>query len=238
MPQERIAMKNRLLKTATIGAAFLMAAIAWTGCGTDKVDTQALEDLAKLPDTLTQMEANMETMSKKMEALAKQEMTVEVVEDGKTTSKWSQKDGSWRYDDPSNAKSYTIYNKEKNKTWSVDDKTAVEFSGANDMAALGYNPATMLSLYALMPKTGGSDDVWEFKMGGDEIIIEFKGPDGFPSKVTSTSSGKTTVTEFKYSNVGSVKSSIFDLPSDVKVTSIDSSGSGSTNSVTVPDGGY
>ncbi|MFA6002046.1 MAG: hypothetical protein WC828_08055 [Thermoleophilia bacterium] len=230
-------MTNRLLKIAAIAAACLMAAIAWTGCGGDKIDTQALEDLSNLPDTLTQMEANMDTMSKKMDALSKKELTVEVVEDGKTTSKWSQKDGSWRFDDPTDPTEYIIYNKQKNKTWSVSGKTAVEFSGANDMAALGYNPATMLGLYALIPKTGGSDDVWEFKMGSDAITIEFKGPDGLPSKVTSTSSGKTTVTEFKYSNVGSVSSSIFELPADVQVTSVESSvgGDGSAN-VTVPNG--
>lgn len=229
-------MTNRLLRIAAIVAACLMAVVAWAGCGGDKVDTQAIEDLAKLPDTLTQMEANMDTMSKKMEGLAKKEMTVEVVEDGTVTSKWSQKDGSWRYDDPKDQTSYIIYNKQKNKTWRVNGKTAVEFSGANDMAALGFNPATMLGLYALMPKTGGSDDVWEFKMGSDEIIIEFKGPDGLPSKVSATSAGKKTVTEFKYSNIGSVSSSIFDLPVDVQVTSVESSigGSGSGSVITVP----
>ncbi|MFA5808890.1 MAG: hypothetical protein WC935_00955 [Thermoleophilia bacterium] len=231
-------MTNRLLRTAGIGAACLMAAIAWAGCGGDKVDTQAIEDLAKLPDTLTQMEANMDTMSRKMDDLSKKELTVEVVEDGKTTSKWSQKDGSWRYDDPSNQTSYIIYNKQKNKTWSVDGKTAVEFSGDNGMAALGYNPVTMLGIYALVPKTGGTDDVWEFKMGSDEIIIEFKGPDGLPSKVSTTSSGKKTVTEFTYSNIGSVSSSIFELPANITVTSVESAvgGSGSANSITVPGG--
>lgn len=231
-------MTKMLLRTAAIGAACLLAAIAWTGCGEDKIDTQAIEDLAKLPDTLTQMEANMETMSRKMDDLSKKELTVEVVEDGKTTSKWSQKDGSWRYDDPSDPTSYIIYNKQKDKTWSVDDKTAVEYSGANELAALGFNPATMLGIYALMPKTGGSEDVWEFKMGSDEIIIEFKGPDGLPSKVSSTSSGKKTTTEFKYSNIESVSSSIFELPADVQVTSVESAvgGIGTANSITVPDG--
>lgn len=230
-------MTNKLIKKAVIGAAFLLAALIWAGCGDSKVDTQALEDLAKLPDTLTNMEANMDTMTKKMDDLSKKELTVETIENGKSTSKWSQKDGSWRYDDPNDSTSYTIYNKQKNKTWTVSSKTAIESSDNNDMAAIGYNPASMLGIYALVPKTGGSEDMWEFKMGADAIIMEFKGPDGLPSKVSVSSSGKETVTEFKYTNVGSVNSSIFELPSDVQVTSVENANSGiSGSSITVPGG--
>lgn len=218
-------MTTRSIKVFTMGAAFLLALLVWTGCGNDT--TKAVEELKNLPDTLTQMEQNMQQMSQKVDQFKSMEFTVEVVEDGKTTSKWTQKDGSWRYDNPSDPTSYTIYNKKQNKTWIVSGNTAVESSGDTDLASAMYNPVTALAVFALAPKTGGSDDVWELGFGGDSITIEFKGPEGLPTKMTSVSSGDTNVTEYKYSNVGSVKDSTFELPSNVQVTNAGSN-------VTVP----
>ena len=226
-------MITRIVKVFTMGALGLLALLVWTGCGNDT--TKAVEELKNLPDTLTQIQQNMDQMSQKVDQFKSMEFTVETIEDGKTTTKWTQKNGSWRYDSPTDPTSYTIYNKQKNKTWIVSGDTAIESSGDTDLAAAIYNPVTALAVFALAPKTGGSDDVWQLGFGGDSITIEFKGPEGLPTKLTSVSSGDTKVTEYKYSNVGSVKDSTFDLPSNVKVTV--SNNDGTVTVPTAPSGG-
>jgi len=128
--------------------------------------------------------------------------------------------------------SYMIYNDQQKKSWVVNGDTAVESSGA-DNPGTSFNPATMLSAFAYLPSTNQSGDTWEFNLpGAGKLTMEFKGPEGLPSLMTQEdTSGKKTVTEFKYTNVGNVKASMFEMPGNVKMMS----GPG-TNTIMVPGG--
>lgn len=167
-------------------------------------------------------------------------MTVEIVENGKSQGKWTQgSDGSWRYQ--GNDGTIFIYNATQKKSWLVNGNTAYE-SPVAEASYEAFNPAMMLTAFSYLPQTGGSGDVREFgEPGQGKITIEFKGPNGLPSKVTEVDKqGKTTVTEFNYSDVGSVPESDFELPSGVSASTVPGAGGGvnpgGTN-VPAPGGG-
>jgi hypothetical protein len=198
-----------------------------------------------------------EDLNARIKELEKTPMTVEIIQNGDPEGKWSQDGkGSWRWQSSADERSYMIFNAEQNKFWNVSGDTATESSGEAADSFQGFNPAVMMSGFTAMtylPRTGGSDDAWEWDVPGQgKLIIEFKGPDGMFSKLTSedATTGDTDVTEFKYSDVGDVPDSTFELPSGVTVQSMDSTGLGtvtgddttSTDSfddtVSVPNGGY
>jgi len=211
---------RRILVAATFSIALgIIAVLLLTGCGGDTKVEQT--QTPQIPGDSS------ETLDKRIEELKNMEMTVEIVEDGKSTSKWTQKAGSWRYDDPSDKSIYIIYNNQQKKTWTVSDDTAMETSGSTESSYAGFSPAMIMSVYSMMPRTGGSDDTWEYNIPGvGKLTMEMKGPQGLPTRMTieDTQSGETNVTEFKYSNVGSVPDSTFELPANVKVTTVNGTG--------------
>ncbi|MHB1325454.1 MAG: hypothetical protein ACYDGS_06740 [Thermoleophilia bacterium] len=220
-------MLKKLLVTIPVIIVGLLALLLLAGCGDEKkADQPQLQDLV---NTSTSTE---DGLNKRLDDLKKMEMTVEMVEDGKSSGKWTQKDNNWRWDDANDKASYMIYNDQQKKSWVVNGDTAVESSGA-DNPGTSFNPATMLSAFAYLPSTNQSGDTWEFNLpGAGKLTMEFKGPEGLPSLMTQEdTSGKKTVTEFKYTNVGNVKASMFEMPGNVKMMS----GPG-TNTIMVPGG--
>jgi len=218
-------MGKKLTVLISITAIVLLAALVASGCGDEaKVEQTQTLDLSKA--------AGMgDTLDQRLDELKKLEMTVEVVEDGTVTSKWTQKNGSWRYDDPSDPTSYTIYNDQKKKTWVVSGDTAYETSGDSESSYAGFSPAMIMSVYAMMPRTGGSDDTWEYSIpGAGKLTMEMKGPQGMPTKISTedAQTGEKSVIEFKYSNVDNVPDSTFELPANIQIVS------GSGSDITVP----
>lgn len=219
-----------IMLIAGLGAMLLLA-----GCGEEKTIEQP-----QIPDfSSTQAEADLD---QKIEELKKKEMSVEVIVDGKSQGKWTQDGkGSWRQDDASSTTSYTIYNAEKKKGWTVSGKTATEIDPSLMEMYEVSSPLLLLSAYSSfsnLPRTSGSDDVWEWNVPGlGSLKIEFEGPDGAISKITSSdSTSGDSVIEFKYTDVGDVPASTFELPSDVTIDTSGSSGfGGSGGGITVPD---
>jgi len=225
-------MGKKLITAIIMLMAGLGAMVLLAGCGEEKSIEQP-----RMPDfSSTKAE---DDLNKKIEELKKKEMSVEVLVDGKSQGKWTQDGkGSWRQDDPSSTSTYTIYNADKQKSWTVSGKTATEVDPSLMQMYEVSSPLLMLSAYSSfsnLPRTGGSDDVWEWNVPGlGALKIEFKGPDGVISKIISEdSTSGDSVIEFKYTDVGSVPKSTFELPSDVTV---DTSGTGGFGgSITVPD---
>lgn len=201
------------------------------GCGDEKKTEETL------PVEQIAAPTGGDNLSSQIEGLKSQEMTVEVVSNGKTTVKWSQKEGSWRWEDPSSIDKYIIFNAKKNKLWEVSGNTATELDTSMSAQFMGFSPESLLKMYSMLPATNRTGDTWEFNIPGQGgLTIEFKGPQGLPSKMVTSdaSTGKTDVTEFKYSNVGSVPDSLFELPAGVTATPGSGYGSGIQ---TVPGGG-
>lgn len=149
------------------------------------------------------------------------EATVEVTVNGETTVVWSQKDGSWRWQDPQDPESYVIYNADEGKMWVVNDKVALESEEAGDDTMYwGMSPAGMLGMYTMLPGGTMTDDTFEINVpGAGRVVVEFKGPQGLPSKfVTYDASGAEEESiEFEYTDVGNVSDDLFVLPPDVVV---------------------
>lgn len=214
---------------AGIGAMMLLA-----GCGEEKKVEQP-----QLPDfSSTSAEDDLDA---KIEELKKKEMSVEIIVDGTSQGKWTQDGkGSWRQDDASSTSSYTIYNADKQKGWTVSGKTATEIDPDMMQMYEVSSPLLLLSAYSSfsnLPRSGGTDDEWEWNIPGlGSLKIEFKGPDGAISRIFSEdpSAGESTI-EFKYTDVGNVPKSTFELPSDVTVDSSGTGGFGGGSSITVPD---
>ncbi|MHB9053583.1 MAG: hypothetical protein ACYC5F_06300 [Thermoleophilia bacterium] len=219
-------MRKKLVATFIAVAFGLAALLIMSGCGGDDSSSQQPQ-MSGLPGSNTG-----DTLDKRIEQLKQMEMTVEMIDDGQSVGKWSQKAGSWRWDDPTDKTSYTIYNNQKKKTWIVNGGSATETSGNSEAMVAGYNPAMIMGVYSMMPRTGGSDNNWEFSIpGAGKLTMEMNGPNGLPTKMTEedAQTGKTTVTEFVYSNVGSVPDSTFELPSNVQVTPTGGTGAGGTS---------
>ncbi len=218
-------------KMATMGAvilAGLAALAALTGCGGSS-QPQAQNLPAGVTSPLANPGNNSQgALSQQIDALKKMAMTVEIVENGKSEGKWTQgADGSWRYQGSDGT--IFIYNAAQKKSWLVNGNSAYE-SPVAEASYAAFNPAMMLTAFAYLPQTGGSGDVREYSEPGQgKITIEFKGPNGLPSKVTNVDKqGKTTVTEFNYSDVGSVPESDFELPSGVSVSTVPGAGAGAS----------
>ena len=232
-------MIKRFFKIVPIAAAGLLIALLSIGCGEEEpqAETQAPEEVVTTPSA---EEAN---LNKMIEELKKKEFAVEIFDAGKSVGKYSQNGReSWRSDDPTDPNSYTIYNADQKKGWIVSGKTATEVT---DPASLQLyqlsSPVALLSIYGAfgtIPRTGGTDDVWEWSVPGmGSLTIEFKGPDGLISKVIAEDpqSGRSEI-EFRYSNVGDVPDSLFELPSDVTVESTGTGpgGFGGSENIEVP----
>lgn len=227
-------MTKQFVTPVLLISASLVAILYGSGCGEEK---KAEEEAPSQPYLTTPQTGD--SMSQQIEALKQMEMTVEVVVNGKSVVIWSQKEGSWRWEDPSDKNSYVIYNAQKKKMWVVDGNTAMESTEIQGQQYMGMSPAAMISMYATIPATRRTGDTWELNIPGQGgLTIEFKGPEGLPSKmvITDASTGKTDVTEFRYSHVGSVLSSLFELPSGVSVQQAPAGG-GFGGGVTVPTPG-
>lgn len=207
----------------------ILALLLWsTGCG----EEEKVEEV--IPAEQIATTDGGDNLSSQIEGLKSQEMTVEVISNGKTNVIWSQKEGSWRWEDPADKNSYVIFNAPKNKMWLVKGNTASEISTAQSYQYMGMSPESLLKMYTALPATTRTEDTWEFDVPGQgKMTIEFKGPQGLPTKlVTTDATGKTDVVEFKYSNVGSVPDSLFELPAGV---SVQEDGFGGGMGVTVPE---
>lgn len=231
-------MVRKLMIIIAIFALGLLLMLGAAGCGGS--DTPQPEVSAP---TLPSSAANVQDdLNKRIEELKQKEMTVEVVDDGKSLGKWSQDgNGSWRSDDPQTATSYTIYNADKKKGWNVNGKSATEIDPDFMQAYELGSPLLLLSTYAsfaYIPRSGGTDDSWEWNVPGmGSLKIEFKGPEGLISRITADDpTSGSTVLEFKYTNVGSVPQSIFELPSDVTVDSSGLTGITGTSTSATPNG--
>ena len=246
-----MAKKFVTILIAAVATALLLFA---GGCGDDKpkAENQSPQDILNAVNN-----GSTDDFNKKIDELKKTPITVEIVQNGKSEGKWSQDGkGSWRYQS-SDDSSIFIFNADKNKFWTVSGDTAIESAGPENASSFeGMNPVTLMTAFAAFtyaPRTGGSDDVWEWDVPGHgKLSIELKGPQGLVSKVSSQNPGssESDVTEFKYTDVGSVPASSFELPSGVTVQTMDSTGlgaipgvsTGSTDSsgdtVSVPNGGY
>lgn len=202
-------------------ATFFLATLAIAGCGgEEKVETKAQGEVVQfttpaIPEgDLTQL----------FEQLKKNEMTVEIVDNGQTRGKWSQNsEGSWRLDDPDDPSTYTIYNAPMMKGWQVTGNTAIELNPATAQIYQATGPLAAMGSYiafAGFPRTSTSADVWEWTSVPNlgSLRIEFKGPGGLISKITSETptAGKSEI-DFNYSNVDDVPDSTFELPAGVQV---------------------
>ncbi len=218
-----------------------LAALAAAGCG-----GSSQPQAQNLPRALTSPlsspgNGSSNALSQQVDALKKMAMTVEIVENGKSQGKWTQgSDGSWRYQSSEQGGTTFIYNASQKKSWLINGNSAYE-SPTAEASYEAFNPAMMLTAFAYLPQSGGSGDVREYNEPGQgKVTVEFKGPSGLPSKLTVVDKqGKTTVTEFNYSDVGSVPASDFELPSGVSVSTVPGTGGGVTpggTNVPVPGG--
>lgn len=232
-------MIKKLLILGTLIAAGVLALPVWAGCGGND-NTQQAQEVNQVQTSAAASSEATDTLSKLIDELKKAEMTVEVINNGKNQGKWSQnKEGSWRWENEDKSV-IAIYNAQQQKFWTINGNTAYEETSTTEAPYDAYNPVTMLSGFAYLPRTGGSDDTWEFDLPQlGKLTIEFKGPQGLPTKMVSEdhTTGKTDVTEFIYTDVGSVPSSTFELPSGVTVVTRNSAGGYGSSSVTVPGGG-
>ena len=205
-------MVNRILKIAAVvlAAGVLMAVL---GCGEKSQESPLAVDTVAINE-----------FNQKLEELKSAEMTAEIVLNGQPEGKWSQNGmGSWRWESSQDVSSYVIYNAVQNKTWAVTGNSATELAEAQKRVHELNSPALLLgSFQALthLPRTGSTSDTWEWEFSGiSYLTMEFKGPDGLISKVTDedVESGETDVTEFRYSEIGEVPDSRFELPAGVTV---------------------
>ncbi|MHB0866735.1 MAG: hypothetical protein ACYC6B_04095 [Thermoleophilia bacterium] len=232
-------MIRKLMTIATIFALTLLLMTGAAGCGDSDTPTVPEVSIPTMPGTPSDAQ---DDLAKRIDALKQKEMTVEVIDNGKSLGKWSQDGkGSWRSDDPDTTTSYTIYNADKKKGWSVNGKSATEIDPNFMQAYEMSSPLLLLSAYASfsnIPRTGGSDDTWEWNVAGmGSLKIEFKGPEGLISKIISDdSTSGSTVLEFTYTNVGKVSASLFELPGDVTVDSSGLSGLSGTSTRAMPSG--
>lgn len=218
--------KIMLIITAALTCILLMLSVS--ACGEDNDEATSADDAADNSDVTSDITADAD-FEQRMEELKSKELTVELIQDGETLSKWSQDGkGSWRVEDTTSADgSYIIYNAAENKGWTVSGTTAVELDTENmELYELSSPIVAMeaFGTYTMMPGTSISDDTWEWEVPGvGKVKIEFKGPDNLVSKIESEDSQTgSSVLEFKYSNVGNVPESTFELPSGVTVQSYDS----------------
>ncbi len=215
-------MKRHWL-TLIIVALSVVALAAWSGCGGDDstdADGQAEDTITVSgPPATTGAASDFEARMAELENL---EATVEVKQDGESMVIWSSKEDNWRWQDPNDEGSYVIYRGDENKLWIVDGDTASELpnTGAEGQLWWSKNPAAMITAFTEFSYGDIVDDVWEARFPMGTITIELKGPEGLPSKMTIEQEGETQVTEFVYTDVGSVPDELFELPSGVSVQSV------------------
>jgi hypothetical protein len=167
------------------------------------------------------------------------EATVTVTQNGEVDVIWSQKQGSWRWQDPNDETSYVIYNKQQDKLWIVDGDTATESTGVGSegQAWWGMSPAALIKSFTMFPGTR-TGDTWEMSVpGGGSIKVEFKGPQGLPTRLEAKTPGDPDeVIEFAYKDVGNVSDDLFVLPAGVSVTAMpDIGGAGGASNLDIPD---
>ncbi len=211
----------RMIIIVALSAAAL-AVLA--GCGGDDssttADDQAGDGGAASSAASGSSSGGDSDFERRLAELESMEATITVKSDGKVESIWTSKGTNWRWDDPEDENSYVIYRGDENKFWVVDGNTASEYStgGSESQAWMGKNPAAMITAFTEFSFGDIKDDVWEARFPMGSITIEFKGPEGLPTKMTVDSDGDVQVVEFEYTNIGSVSDDLFELPSDVTVT--------------------
>lgn len=209
---------TRLLVTV----AMCLLLVAWlAACGGD--DNTANDD-TQLDETVSTETATTDggdSSSDRFDELADIEATVTVTVNGETTVIWSQKNGNWRWQDPADPENYVIYNADEKKLWLVNAKVAMESTEAGeDSIYWGMGPSGMLGMYTMLPGGNMTGDTYEINVPGEgKVIVEFKGPEGLPSKfsVTDANGNEQESIIFDYSDVGNVDDDLFVLPADVTV---------------------
>jgi hypothetical protein len=224
--------RTPILAALAIMAAALLVLFS-PGCGSN--DTTTTEEPSALDngDQTSSVDEGTSTstsdtggsdLNTELSDLENLEATVEVKSNGETVVIWSQKKGSWRWEDPNDSTSYVIYNKDQDKLWVVNGDVAAESTGvgAEGQAWWGMSPAAMISTFSAFPGAMNGDTLEINAPGGGSVKIEFKGPQGLPSKMTTedASTNETEVIEFIYTNVGSVPSDMFELPANVTIQSM------------------
>ena len=138
--------RSPLIIAAT--ALTLMVMLAWAGCGGQDSGTTTEDNAATVAadtaeGTGSGTSSDFESQMSDLEDL---EATVDVSQNGEMLVTWSQKDGSWRWQDPTDKSSYVIYNDIQDKLWIVDGDTATESSGvgAQGQSWWGMSPAAMI----------------------------------------------------------------------------------------------
>lgn len=197
-------------------AVMCLLLVAWfSACGDEEVSTDT--QLDEQVDT----ETTAPDSGDRFDELANIEATVAVTVNGQNSVVWSQKDGSWRWQDPSDPENYVIYNAEQGKLWVVNDKGATESDQAGEESMYwGMGPSGMLSMYTMLPGGTMTDDTYEINVPGEgRIVVEFKGPEGLPSRfgIYDAANNEEESIIFTYTDVGNVSDDLFVLPADVTV---------------------
>ena len=242
-------MRKKIAAIVIVSFLGLVVMLAGGGCGGDGSGASGTGDAGpNLPATAGN------TLNDRIQALKNMEMTVEVIADAdeNLSGKWSQKAGSWRWEASKETNYYVIHNNALQKTWKVavnpgstpidyriylgnevkqsgtlqpGESVALEISSSSESSIEALNPANVMSAFAMIPRTGGTDDAWEINDPNvGKITIEMKGPNGLPTKITSedAQTGVTSTMQFVYSNIGNLPDSLFELPPNAKVTTVDS----------------
>lgn len=214
-------MARRILRLMIVASLCLLLAAWLSACGGDEAvstDTQLDEPVTTETDSTN---GNGGDSNNRFDELADIEATVEVIVNGESTVIWSQKDGNWRWQDPQDPESYVIYNDEAGKLWVVNNKVATESDEAGeDSMYWGMGPSGMLGMYTMLPGGTMNDDTYEINVPGEgKIVVEFKGPQGLPSKFsTIDASGNAEESiVFEYTDVGNVSDDLFVLAADVTI---------------------
>jgi hypothetical protein len=139
------------------------------------------------------------------------EATIEVSQNGRTTVIWSQKNGSWRWEDPDDPEHYVIYDGERGKAWEVRAGSASEITGTEGVWK-ARSPASFLGRFRIFIGSVTEDRV-QFRYPLGKITIEFLGPRNLPSKMVMEEEGsETKILEYTYHDVGDVPDGMFSPP--------------------------
>lgn len=217
-----MARKTSILILAFVLSVSVIAGL--TACGDEEEETTTQATAETATDENGDQDTTTGDSDDPFSEVENIEATVEVTVNGETTVIWSQKDGSWRWQNPDDPEDYVIYNDDEKKLWVVSDKVATESSSSGqDSVYWGMSPAGRLGMYAMLPGGVMSDDTFEVDVPGEgKIVVEFTGPQGLPSEFTvfDLSGNEKESIVFEYSDVGNVSSDLFELPSDVTIQSI------------------
>ncbi|GBE57840.1 hypothetical protein BMS3Abin01_00766 [bacterium BMS3Abin01] len=183
----------------------LLALMAWAGCGGQDTVTRTYK--ATQPRDIESVLNDLDNL----------QATVEVSQNGQTIVTWSQKDGSWRWQDPDDPDHYVIYNADMGTAWEVQGGSASVVTGTEGLWK-AKNPSSFMRNYTLSSGPISGEKV-EIKYPFGIITVEFLGPKNLPSKMVIEEEGvETKVLEYTYTDIDDVPDSMFELPPDVVIS--------------------